>query len=169
MVRTKQVTKNNDARQSMTELELLLAIDGLLESHLSAVELLHDLLLLTLEENDEVTKVAKPFLILCFELLHSDADLPLMDDVFELLLQHLGEHVSITFEVIHLLLLHLLDLLLDGLGVDLVAGVEDADVLLHLLGLLRRNDDLTVRLAHLDEVDDLASIQVLLVADRLDT
>ena len=25
MVRTKQVTKNNDARQSMTELELLLA------------------------------------------------------------------------------------------------------------------------------------------------
>ena len=68
------------------ELELLLAINCLLESHLRAIKLLNDILLLTLEENDKVAKVAKPFLILCFELLHSDADLPLMDDVFKLLL-----------------------------------------------------------------------------------
>lgn len=104
---------------------------------------------------DEVTKVSQSLLVLLLELLHSDTDLTLVNDIIELLLQHLGKVMTVTLEIVDFLLLHLGDLLVNHVSVDLVVGVQVDQMRLHLFYLLRRNDNLTVGSSSLDEVQDL--------------
>ena len=150
------------------ELEFLVAVSGLLESHLSVLELLNELLLLILKVVDEVAEMTQTILVLLLATFHSDTDVSLMGNLLELLRHDLGEHVSIALEVIYLLLLLLLDQLFNGLEVDLAVRIKEADVTLHLILLLLWHLDLALRLSALDEVLDAARLQVLGIADRLD-
>lgn len=150
------------------ELEFLVAVSGLLESHLSVLELLNELLLLILKVVDEVAEMTQTILVLLLATFHSDTDVSLMGNLLELLRHDLGEHVSIALEVIYLLLLLLLDQLFNGLEVDLAVWIKEADVTLHLILLLLWHLDLALRLSALDEVLDAARLQVLRIADRLD-
>lgn len=150
------------------ELEFLVAVSGLLESHLSVLELLNELLLLILKVVDEVAEMTQTILVLLLATFHSDTDVSLMGNLLELLRHDLGEHVSIALEVIYLLLLLLFDQLFNGLEVDLAVWIKEADVTLHLILLLLWHLDLALRLSALDEVLDAARLQVLRIADRLD-
>ena len=149
------------------EFELFLTVDRLLEAHLGVFELLHNVLLLTLEEHDEVSERAESLLIICLECLHFNSDLSLVDNALELFRINFSKHVAITLEVVHFLLFHLAHLLLDLISVDLVIWVKVDNMTLHLKLLLRRYHNSAVLLACLDEADNLARVQVLVHANCL--
>mmetsp|Transcript_16751 Transcript_16751/g.22597 ORF Transcript_16751/g.22597 Transcript_16751/m.22597 type:complete len:136 (-) Transcript_16751:2299-2706(-) len=91
-----------------------------------------------------------------------------MRDFLELRRHDLGEHVPVALEVVHFLLLLLLNDLVNRLHVDLAVWVEQANVSLHLILLLLRYLHLALLLARADEGGDAAVLQVLRIANRLD-
>lgn len=151
------------------ELELFLAISALLEAHLSVLKFLHQLLLLTLKIQNEVTQMAQALLILLLQLFHKNTDLTLMRDFLKLLGHNLGEHVPIALKVINLLLLLLFDLFFHGLDVDLMVGVFYDNVHFHLLLFFLRYLNLALLLSILDESLNFTDFQVFLVANCLNT
>jgi len=62
-----------------------------------------------------------------------------VSNLLELLRHDLREHVPIALEVIHFLLLLLLDLLIHGLEIDLAVGIKEANMALHLILLFLRH------------------------------
>ena len=149
------------------EFELLLAVDRLFEAHLGVLEFLDNFLLLTLKMQDKVSQVAKTLLILGLESLHLDSDLPLVDNAVELFVLDLGKHMPVAFKVIHLLLLHLRNLFIDQLSIDLIVRVVDTDMGFHLFLLLGWHNNSAILLACLDEANDLARVQILMHANCL--
>ena len=116
---------------------------------------------------DKVSQVAKTFLILGFERLHLDSDLPFVDNTVELFVLDLGKHMPVAFKVIHLLFFHFSNLFIDQLSINLIVRVVDTDMGFHLFLLLGRHDDSAILLACLDEANNLARVQVLMHTDGL--
>ena len=111
--------------------------------------------------------MAQSLLVHSLNLLHFDSLLPLVNNVLKLMLVNLGEDVLVTIEIIHLLLLHIGDLRVDYICIDLVVWVEHNDVSLQLLDLLRRHHNLAVRSAGLHEMHDLLEVELVLVTEGL--
>ena len=136
------------------ELQLFLSVHSLFIAHLGVLKLFNEVLLFMLHVVDVVSEEAESLLVFTLELLHADSDLTLMDNVFELLLHDFGKHVAITLKVVNLLLFFFGNYLVDCLSINLVAGVEQDDVILHLFNLGGWHHHFAVLLSALDERDD---------------
>lgn len=136
------------------ELQLFLSVHSLFIAHLGVLKLFNEVLLFMLHVVDVVSEEAESLLVFTLELLHADSDLTLMDNVFELLLHNFSKHVAITLKVVNLLLFFFGNYLHDCLSINLVAGVEQDDVILHLFNLGGWHHHFAVLLSALDERDD---------------